>query len=78
MHTIPAGLQPFDVNGSIPTCGRWKDTMPKTREPAAYRLVTPLVRVVADDDPHVERLAAAHDSGNIHFLDGNIAAVGAN
>jgi TPR repeat protein len=38
MHTIPAGLQPFDVNGPIPTCGRWKDTMPKTRDPAAYRL----------------------------------------
>jgi TPR repeat protein len=38
MHTIPAGLQPFDVNGPIPTCGRWKDSMPKTRDPAAYRL----------------------------------------
>ncbi|MEM8512339.1 uncharacterized short protein YbdD (DUF466 family) [Massilia sp. MP_M2] len=21
MHTIPAGLQAFDVNGPIPTCG---------------------------------------------------------
>lgn len=38
MHTIPAGLQAFDVSGPIPTCGRWKDTMPKTRDPAAYRL----------------------------------------
>jgi len=38
MHTIPHGLQAFDVNGSIPTCGRWKDTMPKTRDPAAYHL----------------------------------------
>jgi len=38
MHTIPADLQAFDVNGPIPTCGRWKDTMPKTRDPAAYRL----------------------------------------
>jgi hypothetical protein len=38
MHTIPASLQAFDVNGPIPTCGRWKDTMPKTRDPAAYRL----------------------------------------
>jgi TPR repeat protein len=38
MHTIPAGLQAFDVNGPIPTCGRWKDTMPKTRDPVAYRL----------------------------------------
>ncbi|MTV52680.1 sel1 repeat family protein [Massilia buxea] len=38
MHTIPPGLQAFDVNGPVPTCGRWKDTMPKTRDPAAYRL----------------------------------------
>jgi TPR repeat protein len=38
MHTIPAGLQAFDVNGPIPTCGRWRDTMPTTRDPAAYRL----------------------------------------
>jgi len=37
MHTIPATLQAFDVNGPIPTCGRWRDTMPKTREPDAYR-----------------------------------------
>lgn len=37
MHTIPPGLQAFDVNGPIPTCGRWKDTMPKTRDPVAYR-----------------------------------------
>lgn len=38
MHTIPAGLQPFDINGPIPGCGRWKDTMPKARDPDAYRL----------------------------------------
>ena len=38
MHTIPPGLQAFDVNGPIPTCGRWKDTMPRTRDPAAYRV----------------------------------------
>ena len=38
MHTIPAGLQAFDVNGLVPTCGRWKDTMPKTRDPSSYRL----------------------------------------
>jgi TPR repeat protein len=38
MHTMPPGLQAFDVNGPLPTCGRWKDTMPKTRDPAAYRL----------------------------------------
>jgi TPR repeat protein len=38
MHKIPAGLQAFDVNGPIPACGRWKNTMPKTRDPAVYRL----------------------------------------
>lgn len=38
MHTIPAGLQAFDVNAPIPTCGRWKDTMPRTRDPEVYRL----------------------------------------
>jgi len=38
MHTIPVGLRPFDINGPIPNCGRWKDTMPQTRDPAAYRL----------------------------------------
>jgi hypothetical protein len=38
MHTIPVGLRPFDVNGPIPNCGRWKDTMPQNRDLAAYRL----------------------------------------
>jgi TPR repeat protein len=38
MHTIPTGLRAFDVNAPIPTCGRWKDTMPKDRDSAAYRL----------------------------------------
>jgi len=38
MHTIPTGLQAFDVNGPIPTCGRWKNTMPRSRDPAAFRL----------------------------------------
>jgi uncharacterized protein len=38
MHTIPPGLRPFDVNATVPTCGRWKDTMPKHRDPAAYGL----------------------------------------
>lgn len=38
MHTMPPGLRAFDVNAAVPTCGRWKDTMPKTRDPAAYRL----------------------------------------
>jgi hypothetical protein len=38
MHTIPAGLQAFDANGPIPACGHWKNTMPRSRDPAAYRL----------------------------------------
>lgn len=38
MHTMPSGLRTFDVKGAIPLCGRWKDTMPKTRDPAAYKI----------------------------------------
>jgi hypothetical protein len=38
MHTIPAGLRPFDVNAALPSCGRWKDTMPKDRDPKSYHL----------------------------------------
>ena len=38
MHTIPADLRAFDVNGPVPRCGRWKETMPKTRNTGAYRL----------------------------------------
>lgn len=38
VHTMPSGLLAFDVNAPIPNCGRWKDTMPKERDSAAYRL----------------------------------------
>ena len=38
LHRIPAGLRAFDVNAPIPTCSKWKDTMPKTRAEAPYRL----------------------------------------
>ena len=38
LHTIPAGLRAFDVNAPVPTCGKWLDTMPKTRDVAAYQL----------------------------------------
>jgi len=37
MHTLPEGLTRFDVNGPPPVCGRWKDHMPKTRDPEIYR-----------------------------------------
>ncbi|MCG2586831.1 tetratricopeptide repeat protein, partial [Massilia sp. TS11] len=37
LHTMPPGLYEFDVNGPIPTCGRWKETMPRQRDPDAYR-----------------------------------------
>jgi hypothetical protein len=53
MHTIPAGLRPFDVNGPIPTCGRWKDTMPQNRDPAVYRLYI-----------NARKLGAARSSGS--------------
>lgn len=38
MHTLPAGLQAFNVNDPAPTCGRWKDSMPRQRNPESYRL----------------------------------------
>jgi len=37
MHTLPEGLTRFDVNAPPPACGRWKDHMPKTRDPEIYR-----------------------------------------
>jgi hypothetical protein len=38
MHTMPPGLSAFKVTDPIPTCGRWKDHMPRQRDPDAYRL----------------------------------------
>lgn len=38
MHTMPPGLYEFKVTDPPPTCGRWKDHMPRQRDPEAYRL----------------------------------------
>jgi uncharacterized protein len=38
MHTMPPGLSAFKVTDPIPTCGRWKDHMPRQRDPVAYRV----------------------------------------
>jgi hypothetical protein len=38
MHTMPHGLYEFKVTDPRPTCGRWKDHMPRERDPEAYRL----------------------------------------
>jgi hypothetical protein len=37
MHTIPAGFQSFDIQGPPPSCGRWRENMPKTRDVEPYR-----------------------------------------
>jgi hypothetical protein len=38
MHTMPPGLYEFKVTDPPPVCGRWKDHMPRQRDPEAYRL----------------------------------------
>lgn len=38
MHTMPVGLYEFKVTDPPPTCGRWKDHMPRHRDPEAYRI----------------------------------------
>jgi TPR repeat protein len=38
MHTMPPGLYEFKVTDPPPACGRWKDHMPRQRDPDAYRL----------------------------------------
>jgi uncharacterized protein len=38
MHTMPPGLYEFKVTDPPPMCGRWKDHMPRERNPEAYHL----------------------------------------
>ncbi|WP_229417252.1 DUF6396 domain-containing protein [Massilia sp. Root418] len=38
MHAIPIGLFRFDVTGPVPVCARWKEHMPKVRDPEPYQL----------------------------------------
>lgn len=38
LHALPYGFKKFDLSDPLPTCGRWKEHMPTTREPAPYRI----------------------------------------
>ncbi|WP_295992692.1 DUF6396 domain-containing protein [Rugamonas sp.] len=38
MHALPYGFKKFNLSDPLPKCARWKDNMPKTRDPATYRL----------------------------------------
>ena len=38
LHTLPYGFNKFSLSAPLPTCARWKDHMPASRDPAAYRL----------------------------------------
>jgi uncharacterized protein len=38
MHTLPQGLQAFNVNNRPPQCARWRDSMPRTRDAKVFAL----------------------------------------
>lgn len=38
LHALPYGFQKFSLSDPLPTCARWKENMPATREARAYRL----------------------------------------
>ena len=38
MHALPYGFKKFSLAEPLPKCGRWKDHMPASRDPAAYHL----------------------------------------
>lgn len=38
LHALPYGFKKFSVFDPLPTCARWKENMPQTRDPAAYKL----------------------------------------
>lgn len=38
LHTLPYGFKKFSMSDPLPACARWKDHMPASRDPAAYRL----------------------------------------
>lgn len=38
LHTLPYGFKKFSLSDPLPACARWKDNMPLTRDPNAYRL----------------------------------------
>lgn len=38
MHALPYGFKKFSLSDPLPLCARWKESMPSTRDPKAYRL----------------------------------------
>lgn len=38
LHALPKGFTKFNLSDPVPSCGRWKEHMPATRDPAAYQL----------------------------------------
>lgn len=38
LHALPYGFKKFSLSDPAPACARWKDNMPRTRDPKAYRL----------------------------------------
>jgi hypothetical protein len=38
LHTLPYGFKKFSMSDTLPACARWKEHMPASRDPAAYRL----------------------------------------
>ena len=38
MHALPYGFKKFTLDDPLPACARWKEHMPASRDPAAYRL----------------------------------------
>jgi TPR repeat protein len=38
LHALPYGFKKFSMSDPLPACARWKDHMPASRDPAAYRL----------------------------------------
>jgi uncharacterized protein len=38
LHALPYGFKKFRLADPMPTCGRWKEHMPSTRDAATYRL----------------------------------------
>lgn len=38
LHALPYGFEKFSLSDPLPKCARWKDHMPTSRDPTAYRL----------------------------------------
>jgi len=38
LHVLPYGFKRFSLSDPLPTCARWKESMPSTRDPSTYRI----------------------------------------